>query len=135
MTDTRRNWKTEFEPSYEVPVEIQALAHLKGCADHSWHNKTCPSFGICDDHCDDLIIWAEHHDPAFRNIAGSSRFRVTRGVDDVLVETADYMAAITTFLREYHQRGVSVTLDDLVAKGVLTSHMIDGEKIYKEKTP
>jgi hypothetical protein len=104
-------WIDEFGEEYDIPNEI---LHIEGIEDHSWHNDTCPSFGLYDSLGTFLRIWVEHPDPDQREFASGSRFGVMFSDDDdhdrcngeMLYDGDDVDDAVRVFmtegLAEYH---------------------------------
>jgi hypothetical protein len=94
-----------------IPDEI---LQMEGIEDYSWHNDTCPSFGLYDDLGTHLRIYVEHPDPDKREYGpDAERFCVMFSDDDdhdrcngvVLCMTNDVSAAVRAFMEglpEYH---------------------------------
>lgn len=94
------SWITEHDESYEVPAEILAI---EGIVDLSWHNDTCPRFGVHDEGFGPNL-WVDHPNPDKREMCPTPRFLVRRQVgevdsaDDIVLYHGDDMhAAIEAF--------------------------------------
>ncbi len=67
-------WRTEQGEQFAVP---DCVSKAEGIRDLSWHNDTCPSFGMyLEDPPVELRIWAEHPDPDLRESLSEHRFIV-----------------------------------------------------------
>ncbi len=64
-------WRQEHGDDYDVP---EIITSVEGISDMSWHNDTCPKFGIVVDDVE-VVIWCEHPDPE-RWEAAYDRFQV-----------------------------------------------------------
>jgi len=71
-------WIIEHDDDYEVPAEV---TQIEGILDISWHNDTCPRFGVRPDGIGPNL-WVEHPDPDRRELGGP-RFMVSVQFDDV----------------------------------------------------
>ena len=90
------SWKSEFGPGYGVPPEFDKMVEQGRLKDLSWHNDSCPSFGLGAQ--DDLRVFVERSDPALREEPGSKRYTVSTR-EKVILVTDSGLAAIQAFLR------------------------------------
>jgi hypothetical protein len=100
-------WIEEHGDDYAVPVEV---TRLEGIRDLSWHNDTCPRFGVNGDGIGPNL-WVDHEDPERREMHPTPRYTVINQThdcessDDVEVYRGDDVReAIEVFLTVLRSR-------------------------------
>jgi hypothetical protein len=95
---SNRTWISEHGKDYAVPEAVLRLFR-----DWSWHNETCPRFGVGDVDVNLLTLWVDHPVAEQREVEGGRYLvctaTVSTEVPDVTVYEGDSMSkAITAAL-------------------------------------